>query len=846
MRSIFKYLLFVGGIAILFSSCYPVQFLAEDEHLLHSYNIEFKENPVKDLDGVNDYIYQKPNRTILGFIKFYLGMYAIFDMGSFEKDCSTHIENHERQLVLDELRKQREEKLFKDKLIRIKKNPKDWIKSEICRTRQWFMKTMGEEPVIYDKTKIGKSKEAIRLYLNNEGFYRATVDTLVEYKSRKRAVVTYSVKLNQPYYLKTISFAANNATMDSLIELNKSKTKLKTGQIFDLDDLKQERERLSRIFSDNGYYKFSTDYIVYKADTGYENGKYYVNLRLEVLKKKEQIKIGEYYKMEDKEHQRFTIRNIYINPDYDLRSSINSSINNSDTLPYANYRFIFQNEFVSAQYNDPEFLLKTMAIKPEKLIKNIYLKDSINNLYRIGNIEQTYKHLNSLRIFRLNTIDFAPVKQKNEKNEFQELDAYVLLKPATPQAFTVELEGSNFSTNFGIAGNFLYEHRNVLRSATKFSMKIKGAREKRLDVLDDNLKSFNAQEYQTEFRFTFPQLSPDFLLKSKTEKFRRVYNPKTSVSFSYLYRQHPNYTLDNISILYGYYWLQGDEITHYFNPFELSRVTLSNISDDFRLFLNLNPQLQASYEDHFISEINYAIVYNPINQQKRKRFQYIRFSVESAGTTLGLYNLLEGSTKPEGGYTIFNKPFAQFLKFDFDYRYFINLNKRNKLALRSYSAIGYAFGNSTSMPFGKKFYSGGANSLRAWQIRSLGPGAYRDTISLIPNQTGDIRLEMNLEYRTKLFWMLESAVFLDMGNIWNMYESEQVPNGHFLFKEFYKQFAIGTGLGLRFDFSFFIFRADIGLKLRDPSLDDNNKWIFTQRFFNKDDLNVSLSIGYPF
>jgi outer membrane protein assembly factor BamA len=150
------------------------------------------------------------------------------------------------------------------------------------------------------------------------------------------------------------------------------------------------------------------------------------------------------------------------------------------------------------------------------------------------------------------------------------------------------------------------------------------------------------------------------------------------------------------------------------------------------------------------------------------------------------------------------------------------------------------------MPFGKKFYSGGANSLRAWQIRSLGPGAYRDTISLIPNQTGDIRLELNMEYRTKLFWMLESAVFLDMGNIWNMYKSEQVPNGHFLLKEFYKQFAVGTGFGLRFDFSFFIFRADIGLKLRDPSLADGNKWIFSQRFFNKDDLNVSLSIGYPF
>ncbi len=841
------YLFFFAGISFL-SSCYPSQFLGEDEQLLYKSEINFDKKPVKDLDEVDNYVYQKPNRTIFAVIRFHIGVYAAFEMGTFKEDCSAEIDQLERDIVEYELRKQRGEKLLKVKMERMADNPKKWVKKELCRTRKWMMETIGEAPVILDYNKVYKSQKAIEGFLHNKGYLNASVDTSFSYQSRKRASVTYDIQLNQPYKIMNITRYANDEYLDSLIMLDSANIKLKEGVVFDLDDLKAERERLTKLFQDNGYYKFSKEYIVYKADTGFERGKPYVNLRLEVLKIKGEKREGEYFKQTEKDHQRYQIRRIYINPNYDLRASINTTGIVSDTIAYNDYYFIFQNDSNSAQLRDSAILLKTMPLKVDKLLKNIYITEPDNRIYKVNNVAQTYKHLNSLRIFRLNTVDFAPIPIKeNLEQKFQDLDCYILLKPLINQAFTVELEGSNFSSNVGMAGNFIYEHRNVLKSATRFSMKLKGAREKRLDVLDDYTNSFNTQEYQTEFRFTFPQLSPNFVLRRRNEKINRIFNPKTTVSFSYLYRERPDYTMDNISFLYGYYWIKDEEITHFFNPFELSRVNLYNISDNFQEFLTNNPQLQASYEDHFIAETNYTIIYNPQNQRKLKSFPYIRFSVESAGNSLGLYNLLMGNESSEGGYKILNKTYSQFIKFDFDYRYFINLDKKNKLAFRSFTGVGYAYSNSISMPFGKRYYSGGANSLRAWQIRTLGPGANSDTLSVIPNQTGDLKLEWNVEYRSKLFWMIESAVFFDIGNIWNIYESEQVPMGVFKFNTFYKQLAVGTGVGLRLDFSFFIFRADLGIKLRDPASLNDYMWIFKRyQNFTKDDMNISLSIGYPF
>jgi len=828
---------------LLLQSCYPPRYLSKDQEILHKNTLKYSQQVKTNLDDIESYIYLKPNRRVLGFIKFHLGVYSFFEMGSFNAKCKENVNSWNERKIFNSKKKERHEKgILKDRLKWIWKNPKDWGSQLICISRLWFMNTIGEAPVLVNEKKIARTQKGIEYYLHNKGYLLAKVDTEYHHLARKREEVVYKISIGPAYFIGNIAYSADDDLMDELINMNRSEAKIKKGQLFDIDKLNAERLRLTRIFQDHGYYKFTKDYIVFKADSGFKDKQHYINLRLEVMKIKNKTNVGGYFKVQNIKHSRYNIRNIYINPDYDLRSSLKENVK-MDTLNYNGIYYVFQRE--ENEVLDSAYLMNSLPLKADKLASQIFIGDNPEHIYKISNVEQTLQHLNSLKIFRLNSIDFKEIDTSyNETNK--NLDAYILLKPTTKQAYTLELEGSNFSSNFGMAGNFIYEHRNLFRTATRFALKLKGAREKSLDLLGEQGTNFNTQEYQTEFRFTLPQLSPEFLLNRKGNNFDRFFNPKTTLSFSYLFRQRPDYTLENISFLYGYFW-KSKFFTHYLNPLEISRVTLSNISDNFVLFLKNNPQLQSSYEDHFITETSYSFVYSPVVKSKTRNFSYIRAAIESAGNSLSIANLLLNKKVETGSYKIFNKEYSEFVKFDLDYRYFIPLSTRSKLAFRSFTGVGYAFLNSISMPFGKLYYSGGANSLRAWQIRTLGPGSYSDTLSLIPNQTGDLKLEINAEYRYKIFWLLETAVFLDVGNIWNLRYSENVPGGQFQWNNFSRQLAVGTGMGFRFDLSLFIFRTDVGIKLFDPALKGKNTWIYGYRPFNyKEDVNISLSIGYPF
>jgi outer membrane protein assembly factor BamA len=245
--------------------------------------------------------------------------------------------------------------------------------------------------------------------------------------------------------------------------------------------------------------------------------------------------------------------------------------------------------------------------------------------------------------------------------------------------------------------------------------------------------------------------------------------------------------------------------------------------------------------------MNYSLIFTNQNLQKSKDFIYFKFNSELAGNILYAAFKASGAEKTDGAYELFKVSFAQYALGDIDFRYYNILNPGNKIVYRFFAGAGLPYKNSTALPFEKQYFSGGANSIRAWQVRDLGPGSYIDTThTTYSNQTADIKLEANLEYRFKLFWVLEGALFVDAGNIWAINNNDNREGAQFKFDRFYKDIAVGTGFGTRFDFSFFIFRFDLGIKTRDPEYPDGQKWVFGSRQLGRNDFVLNLGIGYPF
>jgi hypothetical protein len=350
------------------------------------------------------------------------------------------------------------------------------------------------------------------------------------------------------------------------------------------------------------------------------------------------------------------------------------------------------------------------------------------------------------------------------------------------------------------------------------------------------------QEFGVEARLRIPK----FLLPFKTERFIRKYNPQTNLRLSYNYQKRPDYirTLANAS--FGYDWKGNENMVHKVYPIEASLILTPFKSDEFQDWLE-GKYLFYSYEPHLIIDQRYSLVWSNQKLLKNQNFQDIRVNVETAGNLLyGGYSLFAPDPE-DNNHQLLGVDFAQYLKADIDFRSYTFLYEDVLLVLRGFAGVGYAYGNSAAMPFEKQYFSGGANSIRAWQVKSLGPGSYADPdASDYPNQTGDVKLEANMEYRFKLFWKLEAALFLDVGNIWSLSTEDDREGAGFEFNRFYKELAVGTGVGTRFVSSFFVFRLDLGIPLRNPYQVQGAHWLPGNAGVAWNDLAFNLAIGYPF
>ncbi|MDX2413576.1 MAG: BamA/TamA family outer membrane protein [Bacteroidales bacterium] len=686
-----------------------------------------------------------------------------------------------------------------------------------------WLRRIGEEPVVFDPYVASKSTEQLENYLFSKGFFNASVNADY-FVRKKRTNVSYNVSAGEPYKVRGVSYHVRDTTIRKYIFLDSINCLLIRDHVYDVDILQSERLRVERLIKDMGYYGFSRDDIDFRIDSSLGKMGLSVDYNIGMSKK-----IAPNGRIIESPHSRYRVKDVYIYPDFNQRAALDRQNNyflSLDTSSYEGYNFVSDQEHSS--------------VKPDVILQSLYIKPG--DLFQITNTERTQTHLSSLQAFGRVNIRYYETDPRtiNERGEVL-LNCVVQITPVVKQAFRVELEGTNSEGNLGGALNLIYQHKNLFKGAEQLNIKLKGSYEALEEAISG---SRNTQEYGFESTLTLPRFLIPFL---ESESFIKKYNPKTNIQVSYNYQKMPVYTRTVANATFGYNWRSGNYTLHNVNPVQFNVVRLPYIDPDFEMDIDTSSYLAFSYKDIMILGGNYTYIFNNQNINKARSSWYLKFNGELAGNLLASAYGLSGRSKVDGSYEIFNQSFAQYVRADIDIRYNRNLNNVSSMVYRAFAGLGIPYGNSEGMPFEKQYFSGGANGIRAWQVRSLGPGSHLPTRPSFFNATADIKLEFNAEYRFKLFWVLEGAVFLDAGNIWTFKEDEDRPGAKFEINNFYKELALGTGFGLRFDFNIIVLRTDLGMKLRDPQLVGGPDWIFNQRSLNwKDDFNFNLSIGYPF
>ena len=678
-----------------------------------------------------------------------------------------------------------------------------------------WLRRIGEAPVIYDEVLKDRSAEQLSLYMRNKGYYHARVSDTTLLGDR-RAKVVYKIVPNEPYRIRDIAYFFHDASLSGLVLSDSASSELKQGALFDVDMLQRERERIETLLRNNGYYNFSRDFIYYEVDSSL--GGYLVDLTLGIRNYPMQNDFG---KIVHVKHPVYRIRDVSLFTEYDavlFGQTSDTARLDLDTLMYDSIHVI---------YSEKPNIRPGVVTQKNNIIPG--------ELFNAANVQRTYRNLSSLSAFNMVEIRFNETDDGDHR-----LDCQVMIAPATRQSLTFRVEGTNSGGNIGAAGNLTYGHRNLFGGSEQFDLSFKGA----IETLRESQgnRSGNMLEFGVEGRLRIPK----FLLPFRTEQFIRRFNPQTNLRLSYNYQRRPDYTRTLANASFGYNWQGSGNLSHLVYPLETSLILTPYKSETFQDWLE-GKYIYYSYEPHLIVDSRYTMVFSNQKLLKNQDFQDVRINLEAAGNLLyGGYRMLA----PEPGdekYSLFGVDFAQYVKADVDFRTYDFFYEDISLVLRGFLGAGFAYLNSAAMPFEKQYFSGGANSIRAWQVKNLGPGSFNDTTATsFPNQTGDLKLEANMEYRFKLFWKLEAALFLDVGNIWSLSPEDDREGAQFRFNRFYRELAVGTGVGTRFVFNFFIFRLDLGIPLRNPYPIEGSNWLPGSAGISGRDLTFNIAIGYPF
>lgn len=664
---------------------------------------------------------------------------------------------------------------------------------DTTKTINRILQKWGEAPVCLDTTKVAASQENLRQILFNQGFLDAGVE--VEQHARKRRVkVDYILFPKQQYVIRSVSYNIHDNRIDSLLRANNvlEGGGLKAGEYFSVTGLSSERKRISTWLNNNGYRYFNKEFISYHVDSCKAGHYVDVSLHIELFRR--------------------------------------NNNENYTSHPYYHIRNI--------RYTSPQE--QKLRIRPSVLNVNTVFREG--ELYDESKIQKTYRRFADLGIVRSTNISFVEVNDSNSQDDNGLLDAVISISQHNTHNVTLQPEGTNTAGDLGAALSLTYENRNVFHGSELFSLSARGAFEaiKGLEGYANN----NYEEYGIEAKLSFPE----FLCPNISEDYRRRHKSTTEFLLSYNKQNRPEFDRRVFSGKWRYRWSSSTNRVGYTLDFiNVDYVSMPWISDTFkRDYLdskdNRNAILRYNYENLLIMKLGFSFNYND-------GIHYLKVSMESAGNLLkALSKPLKFKTNDMGQYEFLKVAYAQYAKADVDYTYNYRIDERNTLALHSRIGIAMPYGNSTILPYEKRYFSGGANSVRGWSVRELGPGCYHGKDGRIDfiNQTGDLRLDLNAELRSSLFWKFQGAIFIDAGNIWTVRQYADQPGGLFTLSSLYKEIAVAYGVGLRLNFDYFILRLDLGMKAISPYYTTTEEHYPISNPNFKRDYALHFAVGLPF
>ena len=697
----------------------------------------------------------------------------------------------------------------------------NWSGRDSTKWFNRFLRKIGDAPVIYNESDAIRSQEEIAKAVQNLGYMGASVKRTTKTK-KKKLKLFYEITSGKPYIVRTLKYDISDKKIAEYLRNDSTQSMLREGMLFDVNVLDAERQRITDYLLCNGYYKFNKDYITYTADTA--RNTHQVDLTLHLLPYKTYV--GD----TPKEHFQYKINKINFITDYDvLQSSALSSIEINDSLHYNGFPIYYKDK---------------LYLRPKVLVDN--LRFASGDLYDERNVQKTYTYFGRLSALKYTNIRFF----ETQNGDSTQLNCYVMLTKSKHKSISFELEGTNSAGDLGAAASVSFQHRNLFRGSETFMVKFRGAYEA-ISGLQPGYKNHNYTEYGVETSINFP----NFLFPFLTSDFKRRIKATTEFGLQYNYQLRPEFSRTIASASWSYKWMQKQKIQHRIDLLDISYLYLPWISSQFQEdYINKDKDnyiLKYNYENRLIVRMGYNYSYNSaggalVNNTITTNSYSIRAGFESAGNILyGISKMINMRKNKDGEYAILGIPYAQYLKGDFDFAKNIIIDHRNSLAFHAGIGIAVPYGNAKVVPFEKRYFSGGANSVRGWSVRNLGPGSFAGDGNFM-NQSGDIKLDASIEYRTRLFWKFRGAAFIDAGNIWTIREYENQPGGVFEFDKFYKQIAVAYGLGLRLDLDFFVLRFDGGMKAINPKYKKaKERYPIIHPRFSRD-FAFHFAVGYPF
>jgi len=739
------------------------------------------------------------------------------------------------------------EKLYTGATIKINKSDDSEIKSEIeevivpvpnkkafgvLRAKLWIYNVVGEPkkkkgirynlrtkigepPVVLSELNAERTASLIENRLYNNGYFFPIVKYDLEVKEKKKtANITYTVNPGKQYKINTVVYPEPLDEVSAIIKDAQKESIVKTGDAYNLENLKKERTRINEYLKDRGFFYFNEEFLLWEIDSTL-NGKVDVFLTLKNNVDKKNLEV-------------YKINQVYINPQYDLTNEDN--FKNYDTLK------------IDSVY----YLEKDSTFRPEIIVDE--------SAFETGRLYSRKLHDRTIRKYTgLGPFKFVNVKFLEDSSDYHFLNTYINLTPLPKKSIRLEVSATSKSNNFvgpGIEATF--RNRNLLKGAELLTVNLNSGFETQITK---NAKGLNSYELGAEVELSFPRFIVPFNIKSSSTK----YTPKTSYKFNYrLLNRVQYYKMNSFGVSFGYRWRETETKSHEYNPVNINFLKLSDTKPDFELILDQNPLIRRSFEEQFIIGSTYSFKYDSrLEKEKRHNF-FFQANIDLSGNIAQIATAITKGEAPSdsSNYKLFGAAFSQYVRTDLNFKYLFNIDENNQIVTRLIAGVGIPIGNSSALPYIKQFFIGGSNSIRAFQARTLGPGTYsiseqEQRNSLFLDQSGDLKLEGNLEYRFDIISFLKGAIFADAGNVWLLNEDLNKPGGKFEVDQFLDEIAVGTGAGLRVDATFFVIRFDLAFPIRKPFLPEGDRWTFDSiqlgsKAWRQDNFVFNIAIGYPF